>query len=312
MSITTLPNTPTAPTITANDASVTITWAQSPSAGNATLTYLVKRSRLPGSGYQDVVGCTNKPDSNRTCTDIVPTVDGSSYYYTITAMTNGGNSPAASPQTTVTPITPITSINTSTTSTQITLSWSGAGGASGFQVYSSSSPNGSSPANGGTLTGCTSSPCVFTGTAGQTVYYTIVGNNSATNSTATTLSGEVSATPLASPLTQAIGQTAQVTLSWNAVANATNYKIYYSTTSGQAISGNQLGCDAGMSLTCVVTGLTNGQTYYFALLVTRSVGGDFQSSGVCDTDCKLFNYICYIWYKYSNCHLGNGNRCNKL
>ena len=287
ITVTTKPNTPTAPTTSATDGSVTITWASSVGSGTSAITsYYVQRSRVLGSGYQNVNGCTNISDSSRSCIDIVPTVDGSPYYYKVTAFTPGGDSLAASSATTVTPITPITpitSVTTVTSSTNINLSWSGATGASSYKVYSSTTVGGSVPATG-TLTACSSSPCNFTvGTLGQTIYYTIVASNSGTNTTATTQSAEASATPLNSPLLQVTAQNSQITVSWSSVTNATNYKIYYSSTSGQAISGNVLGCDALLTLSCTISGLTNGQTYYFALSVTRSIGGTFigtEASGV--------------------------------
>jgi fibronectin type 3 domain-containing protein len=284
ITVTTKPNTPTAPTTSATDGSVTITWASSVGSGTSAITsYYVQRSRVLGSGYQNVNGCTNISDSSRSCIDIVPTVDGSPYYYKVTAFTPGGDSLAASSATTVTPITPITSVTTVTSSTNINLSWSGASGASSYKVYSSTTVGGSVPATG-TLTACSSSPCNFTvGTLGQTIYYTIVASNTGTNTTATTQSAEASATPLNSPLLQVTAQNSQITVSWSSVTNATNYKIYYSSTSGQAISGNVLGCDALLTLSCTISGLTNGQTYYFALSVTRSIGGTFigtEASGV--------------------------------
>ncbi|APJ04522.1 fibronectin type III domain-containing protein [Silvanigrella aquatica] len=279
INVTTLPLAPTAPIASAVDASVSLTWASSVGSGiAATTTYLVQRSRTIGSGYQDVNGCTNVSDVSRSCVDIVPTVDGAPYYYKVTAMTSGGNSLTDSPATAVTPIVPITFVSTTTSSTNINLTWSGAAGGTTFKVYSSISAGGSVPALG-TLTPCSSSPCNFVvGTLGQTIYYTIIALNSGINASAFTQSAEVSATPLNSFSPKVTAQNSQISLNWNSIANATDYKIYYSTTSGQAINGNVIGCDAFLATSCVISGLTNGQTYYFALSVTRSIGGTLISS----------------------------------
>lgn len=270
--VVTLPNTPNAPTVTAIDGKVTITWAQSPATGDTSLiSYIVQRSRLIGSGYQDVMGCTNVSSASLTCTDSVSPVDGNPYYYTVRAKTLTGLSVSASAPTEVTPITPITSVNVTVTPTQITLSWSGGNGRTTQTVYSSTTAVGSAPGNGGSSTGCVTSPCNFSASSGQVIYYTIV----ASNANASTTSNEYVAVVHPTPLTTLEALDGAVKISWSAVAQATNYKIYYSDVSGQAVSGNQLGCDAGLSLNCTISGLINGQTYYFAQVITRSVGGDF-------------------------------------
>ncbi|KAB8033732.1 fibronectin type III domain-containing protein [Fluviispira multicolorata] len=287
----TLPMTPNAPTIVATGNNISLTWSTN-STGNSSITYTINRSRSIASGYSPVVGCTNI-STPLTCNDVI-SADGAPFYYKISASNSGGNALSASSATTVIPISSITSLNVATTPTQITLSWAGGTGATGFKVYQSLTANQSSPNNSGILTSCTVSPCTFVGTANQTVYYTIVGNNSGVNSTAQTLSAEVSATPLNSPILSVVAGTSQLTITWdNTVANATDYKIFYSTTSGQALSGS-LGCDGLLGNSCVVSGLTNGQVYYLALLVTRSVGGDFQSAEVTGTPISSFSIISII------------------
>ncbi|BBH52970.1 fibronectin type III domain-containing protein [Fluviispira sanaruensis] len=287
--IVTLPKTPNSPTISAKGNAITLNWVSN-STGNASISYSVSRSRSAGSGYVPVSGCTNISNP-LTCNDTV-SADGADFYYTITATNSNGSSLSASSPTSVIPITAISLISISTTTTQISLAWSGGTGATSFKVYQSLVANQSSPNNSGTVTACIASPCTFPGTANQTVYYTIVGNNTGVNSTAQTLSSEVSGTPLSSANLMVAAGSSQMTVSWdNTIANATNYKIYYSTSSGQALSSGTLGCDALLGNSCVISGLTNGQVYYFALLVTRSVGGNFQSSEVTGTPISSFSII---------------------
>jgi fibronectin type 3 domain-containing protein len=279
ITVTTLPNTPLPPTIVATDGTIVLNWAQSPGAATPSLmTYLVQRSRSLATGYQDVSGCTSVSNSSLTCTDIVPVIDGNPYYYKVTAITAGGSSPAASSATTVTPITSISSVSVVVTVSNVTLSWSGGAGASNFAVYKSTTAAGSAPSNGGINTGCTSSPCSFSVSSGQEIYYTIVASNSATNSSASTTSNEYSAVVHSSPIVTLIAQPNQVSLTWSSVANATNYTVYYSSTSGNAISGGVVGCDANLSLSCTITGLTNGQSYYFAIVISKSIGGTFNGT----------------------------------
>ena len=53
----------------------------------------------------------------------------------------------------------------------------------------------------------------------------------------------------------------QVTLAWDAVANATGYKVHY----GQSSSSYSSTIDAAGQLTHTVPGLTDGARYYFAV-----------------------------------------------
>jgi PKD repeat protein len=53
----------------------------------------------------------------------------------------------------------------------------------------------------------------------------------------------------------------QLTLTWDAVANATGYKVYF----GQSSGGYTASVDAGNKLTQTVAGLTDGTRYYFAV-----------------------------------------------
>ncbi|WP_186643940.1 fibronectin type III domain-containing protein [Fluviispira vulneris] len=293
LQVVTLPNTPSAPTASAINRVITLTWAQSPSAGNATITYNVQRYRLVGDTPVDVSGCLNITDASRTCTDIVPTADGLPYYYIVKAVTLGGNSPSYSAASVVTPVaqfssfTPTTNITTSP-SAQITLNWSGGSGATNFLVYSSTTAGGSAPP-AGTATTCTSTPCVLSASVGNIFYYSLVGSNTGINSTATRTSNEISVTVNDTPITSVVAQTSQVTIGWSSVLNATNYKIYYSTSSTAGIAGKTLGCDAGLSLSCTVTGLTNGTQYYFVIAITRSVGGTFIGSEFLATPISSFS-----------------------
>ncbi len=69
----------------------------------------------------------------------------------------------------------------------------------------------------------------------------------------------------------------QVTLDWPDVSGATNYYVYYTTTSGQTSSGTRVSVGSATS-NYTVTGLSNGTTYYFAVSTEEgSVEGDLSS-----------------------------------
>lgn len=70
----------------------------------------------------------------------------------------------------------------------------------------------------------------------------------------------------------------QVEVSWNSVAGATTYTLYYSTSSPVTTGATSVSGIAGTSRT--VTGLTNGVTYYFRVTATHAGGTSGLSSEV--------------------------------
>ena len=61
----------------------------------------------------------------------------------------------------------------------------------------------------------------------------------------------------------------QVSLSWNAVSEATGYTVYYRSSSGVTTSDAS---KASATNSVVISGLTNGTTYYFAVVATHAGG----------------------------------------
>jgi len=68
---------------------------------------------------------------------------------------------------------------------------------------------------------------------------------------------------------------ANATVSWPSVTGASSYNIYWSTTSGSGISGTKI---SGVTSPKLVTGLTNGTTYYFVVTAVNSSGESSVSS----------------------------------
>lgn len=260
------------PTLVANGGAVTVTWASSPSAATPSLlSYKVEKA--VGSltaGFNPVSECTAVSDTTRTCSDTVIADGTTIYYYRVTAMTAGGNA-AASPNAPITPISAVTPVNVAVTAgTSIQLTWSGAVGVSSYKVYRSSFQT-SVPGDSNSTQICTSQPCSDTGILSTPYYYYIVASNAnAPASTASTTSAQVVVTPVAAATLTAVGSTGQITLSWSPVLNAESYTIFYSQTSGQALSsGTSVSCliqnsNVGTQ-SCFVSNLTDGTPYYFAL-----------------------------------------------
>jgi hypothetical protein len=75
-----------------------------------------------------------------------------------------------------------------------------------------------------------------------------------------------SSTPPAAPYNViATPGNGQVSLSWNAVSGASSYKVYYSTSTGVARGGAGTTAVSTSNPSRVVTGLSNGTTYYFVV-----------------------------------------------
>lgn len=164
---------------------------------------------------------------------------------------------------------------------EVTVSWDNVTGATSYNIYYSTTP-GVTIANGSKLAGRTS-PSIVTGLTNGTTYYFVVTTVSAGGESA--VSTEVSAAPVQSPPpgaptnVSASSGVHQVTVSWDAVAGATSYNIYYSTTTGVTkTTGTKI---SGLTASPeIVTGLTNGTTYYFVVTAQNDDGESVESTQV--------------------------------
>jgi fibronectin type 3 domain-containing protein len=75
----------------------------------------------------------------------------------------------------------------------------------------------------------------------------------------------------------------QVTVNWNTVAGATSYKIYYGTAAGVTSTSASTTKLTATTNSQVVTGLTNGTTYYFVVSALNAGGESAVSSEVLAT-----------------------------
>lgn len=161
-------------------------------------------------------------------------------------------------------------------SQQVTLAWASVSGATSYNLYWSTS-SGVTTANGTLISGVTS-PTVQTGLSPATNYfYVVTAVNSAGESAA---SVQVAATtlpvvpaptiPVAPSALSASAGTNQVTLSWPAVAGASAYNLYWSTSAGVLVStGTPIN---GISSPFVHTGLAASTTYFYVLTALNSAG----------------------------------------
>ena len=247
--VTTLPNAPAAPTglassgVTATDA--TITWAPSSGATG----YSVLRDGV-------AVGTTSTATFSAT-----GLTAGTTYSFTVAATNTGGTSAASSALAVTTlpnaPAAPTGLASSGVTASGVTVSWSAVSGATSYQVFRGStliaSPTGTSVTD--------------SGLAASTAYsYTVKAVNTGGTSTASpalavTTSAATPTTPDAPTGLAASGLTATtVTLTWNAVAGAASYDVYY--------NGSWINWSTTPSIT--LTGLVAGSTHSFQVLTKVS------------------------------------------
>jgi predicted phage tail protein len=166
---------------------------------------------------------------------------------------------------------------------QVTVSWPAVTGAASYNIYWSTT-TGVTTANGTKITGVTA-PYTLTGlTNGTTYYFVVTAVNSDGESTAST---GVNATPTATPppaaptgVTAVVGDL-QATVSWALEPNTDSYNIYWSTTTGVTpANGTKI---TSVTNPYILTGLTNGTTYYFVVTAVNSNGESAPSPEVNST-----------------------------
>ncbi len=157
---------------------------------------------------------------------------------------------------------------------QVVLNWPSVSGATTYNVYyGTATPVTKSSTK---ITGSVSGPKTVTGLTNGTPYFFAVSAVNAGGESA--LSVERSASPSATPppgaptnIRASAGDT-QVTVSWDSVAGATSYNIYYGTATGVTKASTPI---VDVTSPNVITGLVNGTTYFF---VVTAVDGNGESA----------------------------------
>lgn len=163
----------------------------------------------------------------------------------------------------------------------------GGGGGSSGSSANSGTANSSADSGTGGGTGGTANPTGGTGAGGG------AGDNAAgANGGGAGDTGGVPVQPPAAVIPGAPTEVTlqpgngQVTLSWNRVADATSYNVYWSTTSGVALS--QGARKTGAVSPCLLTGLLNGTTYYFVVTAANQYGESRASAEMSATPAVFF------------------------
>jgi Zn-dependent metalloprotease/uncharacterized protein YjdB len=151
----------------------------------------------------------------------------------------------------------------------IKISWAAAGGASGYDVYRSTSSTGTY-----TFVASTSSTSYINTklTTNKTYYYKIKSYNTAgTSKLYGSFSSVVSTKPIPAVPTSvkaASNSYNSIKVSWIAVSGASGYEVYRSTSS----TGTYSKVSTTSALSYTNTGLTTGKSYYYKVRAYRTVG----------------------------------------
>jgi xyloglucan-specific exo-beta-1,4-glucanase len=185
----------------------------------------------------------------------------------LAACGGGGGGSSAPP---VTPPVAPAALTVTAGDSSTTLAWGAVTGAVSYNVYRSTTA-GSQGAKIGTSS--TTSYADSSAVNGATYYYEVTASGAAGEGAASSQSlGVTPAVPVSVPgLPAGLNATAgdaQVTLGWTAVAGASSYNVYRSTSPDSA--GAKVGSSATTQFTD--TSLSNGSTYYYAVAASNAAG----------------------------------------
>jgi alpha-tubulin suppressor-like RCC1 family protein len=260
------PGVPSGVSAAGNNAQVTVNWNAVSGAKSYNIYWSTTAGVTTAAGTKEA--SVSMPYTHTGLTN------GTTYYYIVTAVNDGGES-LASTQVSATPQVPLpdapSGISAVGGNAQVTVSWNAVSGANSYNIYYTTT-SGVTPLNG-TKISSVSSPYTISGlTYGSTYYFVITAVNSRGEGATSPEVGIVLQLP-APRNPSAIPGTNKVTLSWESVPGAASYSIYYSTspnvtTSDQKITGI-------LSPSYVHAGLTPRTTYYYRI---SSVKDNLESS----------------------------------
>jgi trimeric autotransporter adhesin len=268
-------------TATAGDASATVTWTAPASDGGSAITnYLI-------SAYVGGTATISVGVGNVTSDTVSGLTNGTAYTFTVSAMNAVGFGASSPHSNAVTPDTVpgVPLIGTATAGdTSATVTWTApaSNGGSAITGYTITASDSTTPANGGQTCTWTTGPltCAVTGlTNGDSYSFTVTATNGVGTGASSGTSNAV--TPATVPGVPVIGTAtagdASATVNWTAPASngspITNYDIttYVDGTPEATVTVGSVTSD-------IVSGLTNGTAYTFAVSAINAVGEGLLSS----------------------------------
>ncbi len=303
-----LPGAPTSPAATGGDSSATVTWSPPDSDGGSPITgYNVYEGTTAGG--ESTTPVNSSPLSATAASDLITSLtNGTSYFFTVTAINAVGEGPASA-EVTATPTAAGPTLPGAPTSPAATpgdgsagLTWAppasdGGSPITGYNVYegTATGAEATTPVNPTPLPADATSFDVPALTNGTAYFFTITAINAVGEGPAST---EVTATPTAaggptvpgaptSPAATPGDGAATVTWSPPTIdggSPVTGYNVYQGTTAGgestTPVNAAPLSASAATDL---ITGLTNGTTYFFTVTAVNAVGEGPASTEVSTT-----------------------------
>jgi predicted phage tail protein len=274
----TVPGAPAGLTATPGDGQVTLSWTAPASDGGSPVTgYNVYKGTKSGGE----TGPANGTLVTATGYKVTGLVNGTTYYFRVTAVNRVGEGPASAEASAI----PVTmpgapgGLTVSPGDARVTLSWTapasdGGSPVTGYNVYYATSADftGAARIPRGTDTAVTLTGLVN----GTTYYFRVTAVNRVGEGPASAEAKAVPATVPGAPvgLTATPGKS-KVTLAWAAPASGgspiTGYIIYKGTTPGGE-TGPAVNASLVTATGYKVTGLVNGTTYYFEVFAVNAVG----------------------------------------
>lgn len=213
-------------------------------------------------------------------------VDGTTYYYIVTAVNAvGEGNPAA--EVSATPVAAVAvppapaGIAATAGDSEVAISWNNVAGATSYNIYWATVP-GVTTATGTKIAGATSPYVQAALINGTTYYYIVTAVNAVGEGPASAQFSASPAAPVAVPaapggVAATPGDT-QVTISWSAVPGASSYNIYWGTSPGvTTASGARI---PGVTNPYIQTALVNGTMYYYIVTAVNALGESAASTGV--------------------------------
>jgi fibronectin type 3 domain-containing protein/beta-lactamase superfamily II metal-dependent hydrolase/predicted extracellular nuclease len=273
------PGAPTGVSATAGDSHVNLAWNTVPGASG----YNVKRGTVAGGPYSTIASPATNAHDDTTA------VNGTTYYYVVSAVGPGGEGPnsseaSATPAATPTvPPAPASLVATPGNNT-VGLTWDTTPTATSYNVKRGTAPGGpyASIATGVVPANYNDNTAVN----GTTYYYVVSASNAQGEGPDSNEASATPAPPAAGPtgLTAAVGN-ATVLLNWNPVPSATSYNVKRATVAGGPYS------PAGTSPTPAFTDNTvvNGTTYSYVVsaVVGVETGNSNEVSATPNTPASL-------------------------
>ncbi len=262
---------PTSLTGTHGDGIIRLSWV---APTGAVSFYNVKRSTVSGGPYTTI---STAGAVTGTTYDDTSVVNGTTYYYIVTATATNSTESVPSNEAAVLAGFIGTGLVAAPGNGLVTLSYDPIIGATNYQVFYS-------PDNGANFYGLgfvgTATTFTQTGLANAHTYqyYVVAYNDGGPSVNSTVVSATVT---LAAPTNiTATPGSGLVTITWNAVPAATNYQVFYSPDNGANFYG--LGF-VGTATTFTQTGLNNGSTYKFYVVPYNDGGAGTASDTVSAT-----------------------------